>query len=40
MNKDIEEALANLKKELYKIQEVLDAYKQTQEFPDDGVEDY
>ena len=29
-----------LKKELYKIQEVLDAYKQTQEFPDDGVEDY
>lgn len=29
-----------LKKELYKIQEVLDAYKQTQEFPDDGIEDY
>lgn len=29
-----------LKKELYKIQEVLDAYEQTKEFPDDGVEDY
>lgn len=29
-----------LKKELYKIEEVLEAYKQTLEYPDDGVEDY
>lgn len=29
-----------LKKELYKIEEVLEAYQQTLEFPDDGVEDY
>lgn len=29
-----------LKRELYKIEEVLEAYKQTLEFPDDGVEDY
>ncbi len=29
-----------LKKELDKIKEVLEAYRQTSEFPDDGVEDY
>lgn len=29
-----------LEKELDKIEEVLEAYKQTLEFPDDGVEDY
>lgn len=29
-----------LKKELYKIREVLDAHEQVKMFPDDGVEDY